>query len=46
MIRPQENNPLKFSPSVDEALASMLKDGGGGAYPAAGPRRCAAGSTI
>ncbi len=32
MIRPKENNPLKFSPSVDEALASLLKDGSGGAY--------------
>ncbi len=32
MIRPQENNPLKFSPSVDEALASLLKSGGGNAY--------------
>lgn len=32
MIRPKENNPLKFSPSVDEAMAAMLQDGHGGAY--------------
>ena len=30
MIRPQENNPLKFSPSVDEAMLALLKKGGGG----------------
>ena len=33
MIRPQENNPLKFSPTVDEALRALLKGGAsGGAY--------------
>ncbi len=32
MIRPQENNPLKFSPNVDDAMLALLNGGGGGAY--------------
>ena len=32
MIRPKENNPLKFSPTVDEAMAALLKGAGSGAY--------------
>ena len=32
MIRPKENNPLKFSPSVDEALTSLLHKTSGNAY--------------
>ncbi|NNG05229.1 MAG: type VI secretion system-associated FHA domain protein TagH, partial [Inquilinus sp.] len=34
MIRPQENNPLKFSPTVDEALRALLKGGTGAYLPA------------
>ncbi|AZD30301.1 type VI secretion system-associated FHA domain protein TagH [Pseudomonas chlororaphis] len=34
MIRPVENNPLKFSPNVDEALLSLLRSGNQAFMPA------------